>query len=142
MKFFSPLKSKNGFTLVELMTVIAIMAILAAAGAAGVTNFVPGFQQKACADERRQAVRVFVSDWLETRTLYDTPEEWLTAYLSETDVNCNSASNWTVALTKNATDYTVTITCPKHPKDPASATFGQSTDSNGGISWDDGFNPN
>lgn len=142
--------SRRGFTLVELMVVIAIMAILAAAGATGVIHMVPAYQERACEEERTQAVRVFVSDWMETRNLPSSETElkaWLDSYLQKTQVNCSRASDWTIELHAvgdpgNATGYIVSFQCPVHDEEVVTASLGLSdADDAGGIGWDGGFEP-
>lgn len=141
---------RHGFTLVELMAVIAIMAILAAAGATGVVHLVPAYQQRACEEERTQAVRAFVSDWLETRNLAgddsnmnSVAEKWLSSYLEKNQVNCGrAAESWEINLIKDSSSYEVTISCKTHKGAAASSTVGNTTlDTSGGIKWDGGFDP-
>ena len=149
--------SRCGFTLVEMMAVLAIMAILAAAGATGVVHMVPAYQQRACDEERTQAVRAFISYWLENRPpakdqqeMDDAAKKWLTAYLNKNQVNCGNAAvkekGWEIQITPSTDvsgSYTVSILCKTHGGEAssASASFGISAASSGGIGWDNGFSP-
>lgn len=80
----------HGFTLVELMAVIAIMAILAAVEATGVVHLVPAYGRRSCEEERTQAARAFVSNWLETRNLSGDAS----AALGSTTLDTSGGTKW------------------------------------------------
>lgn len=120
------MRRKKGFTLIEMMVVIVIMAVLAAVVGGGVAGLITNFKRTNCEAARKEAVQAYVSDWMAGAPLPADPADWLKSYLSENQVSCGSAGEWSITVA-GETDgrQTVTVTCPVHGAgSPTAATFG------------------
>lgn len=121
---------KPGFTLIELVVVIVIMSILAGAGLVGLGGMVSSFSAQSCAAARQEAVRAYISDWMEGELQPGSTgaADWLKDYLAQNQAK--DGGQWTITVTGAAGSgapgwqYTVTIACPRHSAEPVTAAFG------------------
>lgn len=112
------LRKKRGFTLIEMVVVIAMMSILAAAGVAGYQNLVTHFTKASCVASREDALQALVSEYLQGElpsTLSQSQiDQWLNGRYKPANHTSDSA-HWTqLTLQEHGGMLTFRLGCTRH----------------------------